>query len=169
MLATGEDHRPFVLFGPDHLGALALTVLVAIGLVRLVRSDPAGRASTAVRFGLAALLLGATATTLLGWARQGRLQWLDLLPLHLCDLLIFVAVYALVTRNALAALLLACWALTCILPPLQATLARTTLPSCTLLRSVPTIIACSQRSSRVRRRQDPRQATRTRPASPCRQ
>jgi hypothetical integral membrane protein (TIGR02206 family) len=62
-----------------------------------------------VRFGLATLLLGATATTLLGWARQGRLQWLDLLPLHLCDLLIFVAVYALVTRSALACELLYFW------------------------------------------------------------
>jgi hypothetical integral membrane protein (TIGR02206 family) len=107
--ATGEEHHRFVLFGPDHLGALALTVLVAIGLVRLVRSDPETRVSMAVRFGLAALLLGATATTLIGWARQGRLQWLDLLPLHLCDLLIFVAVYALVTRNALASELLYFW------------------------------------------------------------
>jgi hypothetical integral membrane protein (TIGR02206 family) len=106
---AGVEHPRFVLFGPDHLGAVALTVLVAIGLVRLVRSSPETRVSTAVRFGLAALLLGATATTLLGWARQGRLQWLDLLPLHLCDLLIFVAVYALVTRNALAGELLYFW------------------------------------------------------------
>jgi hypothetical integral membrane protein (TIGR02206 family) len=108
--AAWEEHRRFVLFGPDHLGALAFTLLVAVVLVRLVRRDPAGRAATAVRFGLAALLLGATATTLLGWARQGRLQWLDLLPLHLCDLLIFVAVYALVARNAVACELLYFWA-----------------------------------------------------------
>jgi len=108
--AAWEPHRRFVLFGPDHLGALALTVLVVIGLVRLVRRDPEGGASTAVRFGLAALLLGATVTTLLGWAGQGRLEWLDLLPLHLCDLLIFVAVYALVARNALACELLYFWA-----------------------------------------------------------
>jgi hypothetical integral membrane protein (TIGR02206 family) len=107
--ATGEQHHRFVLFGPDHLGALVLTVLVTIGLIRLVRSGPETRVSTAVRFGLATLLLGATATTLLGWARQGRLQWLDLLPLHLCDLLIFVAVYALVTRSALACELLYFW------------------------------------------------------------
>jgi hypothetical integral membrane protein (TIGR02206 family) len=107
--ATGEEHHRFVLFGPDHLGALVLTVLATIGLIRLVRSGPETRVSTAVRFGLATLLLGATATTLLGWARQGRLQWLDLLPLHLCDLLIFVAVYALVTRSALACELLYFW------------------------------------------------------------
>jgi len=105
-----EERRPFVLFGPDHLAALALTVLLAVGLVRRVRRDPEGRAATAVRAGLAALLLGATAVTLAGWARQGRLQWVDLLPLHLCDLLIFVAVYALATRRALACELLYFWA-----------------------------------------------------------
>jgi hypothetical integral membrane protein (TIGR02206 family) len=87
-----------------------LTTLVAAGLVLLVRRNPEGPAATSVRFGLATLLLAATAGTLLGWARQGRLQWMDLLPLHLCDLLIFVAVYALLTRQPLAAELLYFWA-----------------------------------------------------------
>jgi hypothetical integral membrane protein (TIGR02206 family) len=99
-----------VLFGPDHAGALVLTTLVAAGLVLLVRRNPEGPAATPVRIGLATLLLAATAATLLGWARQGRLQWMDLLPLHLCDLLIFVAVYALLTRQPLAAELLYFWA-----------------------------------------------------------
>ena len=99
-----------MLFGPDHAGALVLTTLVAAGLVLLVRRNPEGPAATSVRFGLATLLLAATAATLLGWARQGRLQWMDLLPLHLCDLLIFVAVYALLTRQPLAAELLYFWA-----------------------------------------------------------
>ena len=104
-----EPNRPFVLFGPDHVGALVLTAVVAVCLVRLVRREPEGPAATSVRFGLATLLLAATAATLLGWAREGRLQWLDLLPLHLCDLLIFVAVYALVTRQPLAGELLYFW------------------------------------------------------------
>jgi hypothetical integral membrane protein (TIGR02206 family) len=98
-----------VLFGLDHVGALALTALVALGLVRFVRRKPQGPGATSVRFGLATLLLAATAATLFGWARQGRLQWLDLLPLHLCDLLIFVAVYALLTRQPLAGELLYFW------------------------------------------------------------
>jgi len=108
--APWEVRRPFVLFGPDHLGALVLTGLVAVGLVRLVRRDPDGRAATGVRVGLAALLLGATAATLAGWARQGQLEYLDLLPLHLCDMLIFVAVYALASRRALACEVLYFWA-----------------------------------------------------------
>lgn len=107
---TWPEQRRFVLFGPDHLGALAVTVLVAVALVRLVRRDPEGRLAVGIRFGLAALLLGATAATLIGWARGGRLQWLDFLPLHLCDLLIFIAVYALATRRALAGELLFFWA-----------------------------------------------------------
>ena len=77
-------------------GALALTAIVVIGLIRLVRRDPQGRAATAVRLGLAAALVGVTGATVWGWARQGPLQWLDLLPLHLCDLLIFVAINLLV-------------------------------------------------------------------------
>jgi len=108
--AAWEGQRPFVPFGPDHLAALALTGLVVAALVRLVRRDPEGRAATAVRVGLAALLLAATAATLAGWARQGRLGWLDLLPLHLCDLLIFVAVGALATRHPVACEVLYFWA-----------------------------------------------------------
>jgi hypothetical integral membrane protein (TIGR02206 family) len=104
------EPRRFVLFGPDHLGALVLTVLVSVALVRIVRRAPEGRAAAAVRFGLAALLLGATAATMAAWARHGRLQWLDFLPLHLCDLLIFVAVFALITRQPLAVELLYFWA-----------------------------------------------------------
>jgi len=105
----GERH-PFLLFGPGHLGALALTALMALGLVRLVRRGPERGAATAVRLGLAALLLGATAATLAAWARHGTLEWMDVLPLHLCDMLILVAVYALVTRHALACELLYFWA-----------------------------------------------------------
>ena len=44
---------------------------------------------------------------------------------------------ALCSRNALAALVLACWELSRILPPSQGTLARTTWPSRTSLRSMP--------------------------------
>jgi len=109
VLPVGEA-RPFVLFGPGHLGALLLTTVLAIGLVRLVRRDPEGRSAAAVRFGLAAALVTVTAATLAEWAGQGTLDLLDLLPLHLCDLLILVAVFALWTRQALACELLYFWA-----------------------------------------------------------
>jgi len=99
-----------VLFGADHLGALLLTALAGAALVALVRRDPEGRAAAAVRLALALALLAATGATIAGWARQGPLELQDLLPLHLCDLLIFVAAYALVTRRPLAGELLYFWA-----------------------------------------------------------
>lgn len=110
MQAWWAERHPFVLFGPDHLGALALIALASVGLVRLVRRDPEGPAGTAVRIGLIVLLLGTTAATLARWAGEGQLRWLDLLPLHLCDFLIFVAVFALASQAALACELLYFWA-----------------------------------------------------------
>jgi hypothetical integral membrane protein (TIGR02206 family) len=110
MPASWPPPRAFVLFGPDHLGALAAVALVGLGLVFLVRRDPLARPATAVRFALAAALVVVTAATVAAWARQGRLELLDLLPLHLCDLLILVAVYALATLRPLACELLYFWA-----------------------------------------------------------
>ena len=91
---------PFRLFGPDHLAALALTLLVGAALIGLVRRDPLGRVARAVRFVLAGLLLAAITAYLLNEGVQRQLSVLDLLPLHLCDLLIFVAAYALLTLRA---------------------------------------------------------------------
>ena len=110
MPSSWEEHDRFAPFGPDHLAALALTALITVGLVRLVRRDPRGRRAAAVRLGLAAALLVVTAATLIAWARQGTLRPLDLLPLHLCDLLIFVAIFALASPRPLACELLYFWA-----------------------------------------------------------
>jgi hypothetical integral membrane protein (TIGR02206 family) len=106
---AGGEATPFVLLGPDHAAALLVTALVGVALVLRVRRDPEGRAATAIRWGLAGALLAGTALTIAGWARQGTLELRDLLPFHLCDLLIFVAVFALVTRRPLACELLYFW------------------------------------------------------------
>jgi hypothetical integral membrane protein (TIGR02206 family) len=99
----------FVLFGADHVAALSVTAILAVGLVALARRAPfaAGRA---LRYGLAAALLLATAATLTYWWRSGLLSPLDLLPLHLCDFLILVAAFALVTLERTSAELLFFWA-----------------------------------------------------------
>lgn len=97
----------FRLFGPAHLAALALTAAVAAALVRLVRGRPAVR--TPVRFGLAALLIGATGGFLAATARTGRLNVWDVVPLHLCDFLILVALFALLTLRPTAVELLWFW------------------------------------------------------------
>jgi hypothetical integral membrane protein (TIGR02206 family) len=63
-----------------------------------------------VRLGLGGALAGATAWTLGRWWRAGTLTVWDLLPFHLCDLLIFVAVFALLRLSRPAIELLYFWA-----------------------------------------------------------
>lgn len=93
-----------------HLGAIALSAVVAAGLALLVRERPAW--GSAVRAGLAAFLLaGAVGYVVAEW-RLGILSVWDFLPLHLCDFAIFVAAFALVTRRPAAVELLWFWALT---------------------------------------------------------
>jgi hypothetical integral membrane protein (TIGR02206 family) len=98
----------FVLFGPDHLGALAVTVVLAAAL-SLIARRARGAAGPALRLALAAALLAATAATLVAWSRDFPLTVWDLLPLHLCDFLILVAAFALLTRAQPAYELLYFW------------------------------------------------------------
>lgn len=91
--------------------AIGITALAAVGLSAIARRDPGGAPARAVRFGLAALLVGGTAAYLIAEALAGRLSVWDFLPLHLCDFAIFVAAYALLTRNRGAAELVWFWAM----------------------------------------------------------
>jgi len=102
----------FVLFGPDHLTALAATTAVAWLLSRLVGRDPGGKRALFIRLGLAALLLGATAAYLAYESTMRPLGVWDFVPLHLCDFLIFMAAFALATQHPLACELLYFWAST---------------------------------------------------------
>ncbi len=99
---------PFVLFGRDHLAALALTAAGAVSLTLLVRRQPGAR--WPVRVALAALLAGVTGWTLGHWWRAGTLTVWDVLPFHLCDLLILVAIVALLGGSRRATELLYFWA-----------------------------------------------------------
>jgi hypothetical integral membrane protein (TIGR02206 family) len=64
-----------------------------------------------VRWSLTAFLLGGVSAYLTAEAVTGDLSVWDFLPLHLCDFAIFVAAYALVTENRLAAEITYFWAL----------------------------------------------------------
>jgi hypothetical integral membrane protein (TIGR02206 family) len=99
----------FVLFGPDHLAALAATVTVAAGLSLVARRHAEGALGAGLRIALAVALLAATAATLVAWSRDFPLTVWDVLPLHLCDFLILVAAFALVTRRQAAYELLYFW------------------------------------------------------------
>lgn len=115
----------FVLFGPAHLGALGATAALSIALARLVRAGPRRRAADAVRYALAgsiAAVVGVEVGMAIrgGWARPEYLC-----PLHLCDMAMFLAIYALLSRQRWAAELLYFWAgagttLAMLTPDLQA-------------------------------------------------
>ncbi len=102
--------RPFRLFGPDHLAALALTVALGAAAVALVRRDPRGRPALAVRALLALALVGLLAAELGTGAREGWLTWKTLLPLELCDAALLLALLVLWRRPHWAAELLWFWA-----------------------------------------------------------
>ena len=87
----------FVLFGPIHVFTLALIAAVAIVLPLRVRRLGPGAVRLAALL-IAALLLVQEAVNLgLHLAYQGpRVQ---LLPLHLCSLAVFVTAWMLVSRN----------------------------------------------------------------------
>lgn len=102
--------RRFELFGADHLVVLGLTLAVGFALVALARRYGEGRVGLALRAGVALALLAGVAFYVVAELRQGEVHLLALLPLHLCDAAIFVAVFALVTRRPLACELVYFWA-----------------------------------------------------------
>jgi len=101
----------FVLFGLDHLAALALTGLAAVALSAVARRDPEGRAATGVRLALAGILIAAIGIGLWRDALRGRLSPWDFVPLNLCDFAILLAAFSLATRRQSAYELLYFWAL----------------------------------------------------------
>ncbi|MGH7559161.1 MAG: TIGR02206 family membrane protein [Gemmatimonadota bacterium] len=87
------------------------TAAAAIATPLLARRFPSGSFGAAVRWTLAGLLLASVVGYLIMAVRSGEIGLLDLLPLHLCDLAIFVAVFALLTLSLRASEILYYWAL----------------------------------------------------------
>lgn len=84
---------PFEPFGVAHLGALVLTGVTGAGLAALVRTRP--RAGPLVRVALFAGISILLAFELGIAAREGWLTWQTLLPLHLCDAAMVLALVSL--------------------------------------------------------------------------
>jgi hypothetical integral membrane protein (TIGR02206 family) len=104
--------RPFPRFGFEHLAALALLAGIGVLLCRFLRRPGTPeRIRTTARLGLAGFLaIG------LGFALAEALplrghQWLDILPLHFCDLAVLLAILALATRGQTVCELLYFWGL----------------------------------------------------------
>jgi len=91
---------PFVLFGPAHLAALALAVLFPLAASAVTRGHPTG--DRAMRWFLAALLLGEWLAFYLVFWTRGWLDWNNGLPLSLCDWAEVSLIIALLSRNQFA-------------------------------------------------------------------
>jgi hypothetical integral membrane protein (TIGR02206 family) len=87
--------RSFVLFGPDHILALLVIAVVTLALTILVRHGPWGIVGVAARVGLALYLILTAGLVFVISARSGVFRLIELLPLHLCDMAILLAVIAL--------------------------------------------------------------------------
>ena len=96
----------FQLFGVQHVAALAVIAAVTGGLVWVVRRWPG--AAPPVRFALAMLLVGTGGAVLVIQRREGT-SWVELAPLHLCDMAILVAAWALVSGRRQAVELAYFW------------------------------------------------------------
>lgn len=91
---------PFVLFGPAHLAALALAALFPLAASAFTRGHR-GR-DRALRWALAALLLGEWFAFYLVFQARGWLDWNNALPLNLCDWAQAALIIALLSRNQFA-------------------------------------------------------------------
>ena len=96
----------FQHFGLSHIVALVVTVVGALGLVRLMRSGVSEEVKTRVRYGLGVLLIFAVLMDpVLIFLRWGTGEhgwyffWNSALPLYLCDVVSVVAAFALFTKN----------------------------------------------------------------------
>lgn len=87
---------PFVLFGPGHLIALGIILLVNL-LLPLLRGKP--RAQRFFRYGAAAwILLNEIAWHVWNWS-IGQWDVRIMLPFHLCSVLVPLTAYMLVTKS----------------------------------------------------------------------
>jgi len=106
--------HPFRRFGLEHAAAVVLIAAIAASLSYGVRRGRGSRrrVEVAVRIVLAVFLAGGLGFALVQSLPLRGLDWLDILPLHFCDLAVLVAVWALATRQQAACEILYFWGLT---------------------------------------------------------
>ena len=102
--------HPFRRFSLEHLGAIFILAGVAVLLTGATRRSR--RVEVAARVILAAFLAGGLAFALADSLPLHGLDWLDILPLHFCDMAVLIAVVALVTRRQTPTEILYFWGLT---------------------------------------------------------
>jgi len=89
---------PFVIFGGPQLVVLAILALVNLSFIRF-RKNPDDQARRRFRYGLAALLLVNEASWHWWNWYVGKWNIQEMLPLHVCSVLVFASAYMLVTKS----------------------------------------------------------------------
>ncbi len=107
-----EQSTAFTAYGPAHLLILAGTGIGAVLLIRLGRRYRAAPAGSLVTCGFAVVQLVVTLGFLGVWLLPRFFDLHQSLPLHLSDVLRFVAAYALWTRRRWAVAVTYYWGLT---------------------------------------------------------
>jgi len=105
----------FHRFGLEHVASLlllALIALVATGSIRRGRRAGSTRLELAFRIALGTFLALGLAFALWDSLPLRGHDWLDVLPLHFCDMAVLIAILALWTKNPLASEILYFWGLT---------------------------------------------------------
>ena len=93
----GADYRCYPLYGTVHLMELAISLAFIVGAALWYRRSSA-RTRRRILVGVTALLLLDEAALLLGMALTGQWNW-SYLPLHLCNINVFVCLYNTITEN----------------------------------------------------------------------
>jgi hypothetical integral membrane protein (TIGR02206 family) len=88
---------PFQLFGPSHL--VALVVVLGINIALFFWKNPSEAARRRFRVGLAALLIVDEAILHVWYLSNGLWTAQNMLPFHLCAVLVYVSAIMLVTRS----------------------------------------------------------------------
>jgi hypothetical integral membrane protein (TIGR02206 family) len=96
--AKADAGAPFQLFGPAHLIALAVILLLNLSIISL-RRNPSQRLRKTIRYSLAAILISNEVAWHLWNAATGQWTIQTMLPLHLCSILVWTGVVMLVSRN----------------------------------------------------------------------
>jgi|SRR6185295_6266102 len=102
--------HPFTPFGPSHWAVLALTPLILLALVALVRSGPGSRRERAVSLSIAVVLVANLIADDVYSLSLG-VRWQENLPMQLCDWVTLACAAALVWKKQLAYELAYFWGL----------------------------------------------------------
>lgn len=96
-----DPHPVFVRFGLAHWSVMGLTLLIPAVLVFLSRWDPTGKTERAIRGFLVLVLVANMAALLFIGFQQPEKDWIEFLPMHLCDWLAFILIGALLWKKQL--------------------------------------------------------------------